>query len=199
MTEPDQSNLKERILQFLAKHPNEQFKPSVISRRLSLKGDSDYRLLQRALNELHQASSIARGKGRRYGHAQPPRSHQFPGVLTLTRQGTGIVRLLPPHEGVVMIPQKFLDTGLDGDIVSVGLFAHPEDPGKPKGANEQPAVEGEIIEVVERSAKPIVGIFQKSKNFFFVVPDDRKVGRDVYIPQGKTGGARPGQKVIAPA
>jgi len=42
-----------------------------------------------------------------------------------------------------------------------------------------------------------VGVFEKSKHFFFVVPDSRIVPRDIYIPPGKTKGARPGQKVVA--
>ena len=57
--------------------------------------------------------------------------------------------------------------------------------------------EGEIIEVIERSALPVVGVFEKKKNFFVVVPDSRRVTRDIYIPKGKTKGARPGEKVVA--
>jgi ribonuclease R len=57
--------------------------------------------------------------------------------------------------------------------------------------------EGEIVEIIKRSDRPIVGVFEKSKNFFFVSPDDRRFGRDIYIPKGRTKGARPGQKVVA--
>ncbi|MBI3189418.1 MAG: ribonuclease R, partial [Ignavibacteriales bacterium] len=57
-------------------------------------------------------------------------------------------------------------------------------------------IEGEIVEVLERSTIPIVGTFEKSKNFFFVIPDDRRIKRDIYIPKGNTFGAKPDQKVV---
>ena len=42
----------------------------------------------------------------------------------------------------------------------------------------------------------IVGIFQKSKNFGFVIPDDKKFGTDIYIPKAHWGKARDNHKVL---
>lgn len=187
--------LKARILQFLAKHPNEQFKPRTLARRLGLKDLAEIRGLQQALNELYQSKAIGRNSRKRYTHAIAPKSHRMTGVLGMTRQGHGLVTLASPDEGVVRIGQRFLGTALNGDTVSVALFAHPHDhpSGKPL-ENEIP--EGEIVEIISRSTHPIVGVFEKGRSFFYVAPDDKKVGRDIYIPKGKTKGARPGQKVI---
>ena len=41
-----------------------------------------------------------------------------------------------------------------------------------------------------------MGIFQNSKSFGFVVPDDRKFGTDVFISKNNFGGARNNQKVV---
>ncbi|MBI1808142.1 MAG: ribonuclease R [Ignavibacteria bacterium] len=207
MTDDTLASLKEKILLFFAKHPHEQLKSRVLARRLSMKGEAEYRLLLRALNELYQAKTIDRGKKKRYGspslklqrangHAVPPPSHRLTGTLKMTKQGTGIVHLLPPAEGKVTISSRFLGTALDGDTVSVVLFAHVSSGSDRKHAEDQ-GREGEIVEVIERSQKPIVGVFEKSKSFFFVVPDNAINGRDIYIPKGKTNGARPGQKVVA--
>ncbi len=177
-------DLKKKLLEFLAAHPGEQFKSVVLARRLSIKDQAGMRLLDQALSELYQAKSIERGRRKRYGRGAA--TSRAVGVLTMTKQGSGIVKISSDGATVAVGP-KFLGTALDGDRVKVALFAHGE-------GGEQ---EAEIIEVVERSAKPYVGVFEKSKNFFFVAPDDRKIGRDIYIPKGKTKGARPGEKVVA--
>ncbi len=187
--------LKEKVLQFLAAHPQEQFKPRVLARRLSIKDQQEIRMLQQALNELFQARLIERGHRKRYGHSAPPASHRLEGMLSVTKQGNGVVTLLPPEEGSVAIPSKFMGTALDGDRVSVAIFARPHGHLTPSG-DDQPTAEGEIVEVLERSNQPIVGVFEKSKSFFFVKPDNVRLGRDIYIPKGKTEGARPGQKVV---
>ena len=194
MTDHDTEALKEKIVRFFAKHPNEEFKPIVLARRLSMKGESAQRDLRQALNELHQAGKINRGGKKRYGHVVPPAAHRLTGTLAMSKQGAGIVQLSGPAGGTVTIPPRFLGTAMHGDTVSVVLFAQT-----PSGEMLKEGVlpKGEVSEVIERSTHPIVGVFEKSKNFFFVVPDNVKIGRDIYIPQGKTKGARPGEKVVA--
>ncbi|MBI4810234.1 MAG: ribonuclease R [Ignavibacteriales bacterium] len=188
--------MKNKVLVFLAKHPSEHFKATVLARRLSIKEKADFRLLNQALNELYQSKIIDRGKRKHYRHTVAPVTHRSIGILTITKPGIGIVNLLPPGDGVVQIPSRFLNTALDGDTVSVALFAHPDKSSKELNNIELPP-EGEVVEVISRSQQPIVGTFQKSKHFYFVIPDDKKLGRDIYIAKGKTKGARPGDRVVA--
>ena len=192
MTDNDTEPLKEKILRFFARHPNEEFKPVVLARRLSMKSEAEQRVLRQALNELHQAGKINRGGKKRYGHALPPPANRIAGTLTMTKQGAGIVALAGPAGGTVTIPPRFLGTAMHGDTVSVVLFAQA-----PSEDALKVGVEGEVVEVIQRSTHPIVGVFSKSKNFFFVAPDNARIGRDIYIPPGKTKGARPGEKVVA--
>ncbi|MBI5476605.1 MAG: ribonuclease R [Ignavibacteriales bacterium] len=183
--------LKEKLINFFNKYPSEQFKSNVIARRLAIKDKSEIRFLQQALNELHHAKLIARGKRKRYGYTTPPSIGRFIGIVRTTKQRSGVVELLPPKVGKVKIEQKFLHTAIDGDTVSVALFAQPD-----KNENSNQILEGEIIEVIERTSKPIVGVFQKSEHFNFVIPDDNRIGRDIYIPKGKTNKAHHGNKVV---
>jgi ribonuclease R len=191
-TEP----LKETILRFLARHSTEQFKPAVLARRLSMQGQDDFRVLQQTLNELFQAGAIERHERKRYGHAAPPVSQRMEGIFRNVRQGGAMVELLPPAEGMVSISSRFRGTALAGDRVSVVVFAEQGNL-RGKGPQSAPVREGEVVEVLERSGQPIVGVFGKGKHFSFISPDDRAIGRDVLIPKGKTMGARPGQKVVA--
>ena len=187
--------MKKLILQFLAKHPNENFKPGVLARRMSIKKPEEYRALTQSLNELAQAKSIDRGTRKRYGHGTPPPSQRLTGVLSSIRMGTGTVLLSPPATGKALIQSRFIGTALEGDTVSVVLFAHTASEGTKPQQDQSP--EGEIVEVVKRSNRPVVGVFEKGKSFFYVVPDSNKIGRDILIPKGKTGGAKPGEKVVA--
>ncbi len=257
--------MKERVLRFLSKNPDEQFKPGVILRRLSLRSDAERKLLMQALNELHQARKIDRGRQRRYGvgaaaterqamppangaakttarergrhgrqrgapegeqtrHGRSPRgsgeagtrpaaapahsgaaaagqprptvsTHRMVGKLAIFKRGNGEVTLLPPHAGMIAIAPNLIGNALDGDTVAVAPVA--VDSSRIRDGAEAEIPEGEVVEVIERSGQPVVGVFQKSRNFFVVVPDSRKVPRDIYIPKGKTKGARPGSKVVA--
>ncbi len=196
MTIPSNEQLKETILRFLARHPDEQFKAAILARRLSVRGQAELRALQHALNELSQSGAVERHRRKRYGHAKPPVSHRMEGIFRIARQGAAYVDLLPPAEGTIIITSRFRSTALDGDRVSVVIFAEP---GQARGKPAEPSTgrEGEVVEVLERSGNPVVGVFGKGKSFFFISPDDRAIGRDIYIPKGRTLGARPGQKVVA--
>ncbi len=56
--------------------------------------------------------------------------------------------------------------------------------------------EGEIIRVIERGMNIIVGTFEKTKGFGFVIPDDKKVSQDIFVPKERSRGAVSGHKVV---
>ena len=59
------------------------------------------------------------------------------------------------------------------------------------------AMEGEVIEIVERFRTEFVGTIQISEKFAFFIPDSNKLTVDFFIPLSKTLGAIHGQKVVA--
>lgn len=64
--------------------------------------------------------------------------------------------------------------------------------GKPNGR----ALEGEVIEIVQRFKTEFVGKIEISDKFAFFIPDSNKIPNDFYIPKDKLLGAVDGQKVI---
>ena len=64
-------------------------------------------------------------------------------------------------------------------------------------AGQGRALEGKVIEIVERFRTEFVGVIQISPKFAFFVPDSNKLPIDFFIPLNKTMGATDGQKVIA--
>ena len=109
----------------------------------------------------------------------------------MSKQGYGYVTIPGSEFGEIYIGPKSLGTALDGDTVEVAPFAvHREKKGDEKRA------EGEIVRVVSRAHDEFVGTLEQSKNFFFVVVDDRKIPRDIYVPHEALNGAQPGDKVV---
>ena len=56
--------------------------------------------------------------------------------------------------------------------------------------------EGRIIQVLERAHSQVVGTLQRGKRFGFVVPDNKRLGFDVYVPEEDLKQAEEGQKVV---
>ena len=85
----------------------------------------------------------------------------------------------------IFIPAKSINGALNEDIVEVEIV---NESGKSK--------EGKIIRIVRRGKDTLVGTFQNSKNFGFVIPDDKKLTQDIFIPEKDSMGAVTGHKVV---
>lgn len=189
------SSLADQIRVFFAKHPKESFKLADIVKRLGL----DHMMtgeVRSAIRKLEADGMIRREHRKRYGHAIPPSVHHVSGTVRLAKQGV-IATLLPPHEGEVFIGQKFIGTAMDGDTVSISLFPEPlKQTRQTKPATgKMDRREGEVVSVLERGRKPIVGELRKSKHQLYVVPDDRRI-KQIVIPKSGTENARTGDKVV---
>ncbi len=180
---------KKRILDFFGKYPSQSFKSKELARRLSLTDEKPYRILREALRELHTNQRIRREKGKRFGFKAPDELHRS-GILYTTRQGHGFVDL--DSEETVFIAPKNLGTALDGDRVQIILFARPARKHSAEGIE----IEGEVVKVIERSQREIIGTLKRTRNFYFVEPDDSSVRRDIYVPKAFLSGATDGDKVV---
>lgn len=89
----------------------------------------------------------------------------------------------------VFIPGKYLNGAMHSDTVLVELLVeHPVKGKKP---------EGTVIKIIERGMKRVVGTYEKSKHFGFVIPDNQKIGEDIFIAKENAKGAMDGHKVVA--
>ncbi|MGZ4106544.1 MAG: ribonuclease R family protein, partial [Tumebacillaceae bacterium] len=63
--------------------------------------------------------------------------------------------------------------------------------------NNGPRQEGEIIRILERHTKTVVGtITTMTQRYAFVVPDDKRLGQDIFLAEDGFNGAKEGQKVV---
>ncbi|MFV0466728.1 MAG: ribonuclease R [Lachnospiraceae bacterium] len=100
-------------------------------------------------------------------------------------KGFGFVEI-EEREDDIFIPANQVNGAMNGDIVSVKL-------SQQQSGNR---IEGSVVKVIERNTKTIVGTYEKTKTFGFVVPDDVKITKDIFIPQERSKGALSGHKVV---
>lgn len=85
----------------------------------------------------------------------------------------------------IFIPFKSVNGALNEDVVEIEIV---NESGKSK--------EGKVIRIIRRGKETLVGTFQNSKNFGFVVPDDKRFGSDIFISKKHFGKARNNHKVV---
>jgi len=115
------------------------------------------------------------------------------GKLSVNKRGFGFVRVEGSPEEIFIAP-KSMKTALHGDIVEVVPFARPT---RKRKAQDDDRIEGEITRIVERTRTTLVGTLEQNARFSFVIPDDERFTRDIYIAREDLKGARHGQKVVA--
>ncbi len=109
------------------------------------------------------------------------------GIFSGTTRGFGFVKIEGEEDGEdIFIPESETKGALNKDRVQIAIFE--EQSGKRR--------EGAVISILERNVTELVGTFQKSKNFGFVIPDNTKFNSDIFIPKEHTKGAVNGHKVL---
>ena len=110
----------------------------------------------------------------------------YNGLYRKNQKGYGFVTVEELEEDVYISREKSLNA-LNGDRVLTEII---EEGNKVKSA------EGNIVKILKHEKDTIVGIFENSKNFGFVVPDDKNFGTDIFISKKNFGKARNNHKVL---
>ncbi len=107
------------------------------------------------------------------------------GIFRANEKGFGFVKI-EGQDNEVYISKNNTKTALNGDKVLIELLEDTE------GANR----EGKIVKVLTREVDTVVGVFTNCRNYGFVVPDDRKLGTDIFISKKNFGKAKNDSKVL---
>lgn len=143
-------------------------------------------LLLKTLNYLEKQGLVVKNRRGKYG--VPEKMNLIVGKLE--GHPGGYAFLLPddPEIDDIYISREDMNGAMHGDRVLV----------RPKiAAKANSKAEGEVIRILQRALKTVVGTVERGKHFSFVVPDDKRIFYDLYVPKDKTIGAKNGQKVVA--
>ncbi len=183
----NRSEFRTKILAYLDKHPHEGFKSRQLKRRLNITTDYDFEAMRDILHKMVEKGELVWTKKKGY-HKISKKSGGIAGTIVITKQGFGIVTTEKGEE--IFIDKKSMGTALNGDTVNVSLFA-----AKKHLTNVERLVEGEVLSVIKRNHVEFIGTLERSQNFYFVLPDDPTMHRDIYISANELRGARAGDKV----
>src|SRR6266567_1144370 len=140
----------------------------------------------------HVKSLVASGdliqiRGHRFG--LPEKMDLYVGRLQTHQAGYGFVSPERPLDsgGDIYISGPHLNEAMHGDRVVVRI----------ERIKEGGRAEGRIIRILERNNEWIVGRYDRGDaGMGYVVPFDRRVLMDIYVPSGQEGGASPGEMVV---
>lgn len=178
------NDFKIQILTFLKKNQGQSYKLNELQNLLNL--DAEQRsLLRKTLYQLTHRNEISCSKTKRYKFKQIITTIQS--KIQVNPRGNGFAVLDETGEKI-FVPERFLKTAMNGDLVEIELFAPSVRTGKSR--------EGKVIRILESTTQRIVGTFQKSRKFNFVIPDDNRVRRDIYINWNEEIGAESNDKVV---
>ena len=120
------------------------------------------------------------------GHFQAPQeaTYYHQGVVDMASGGNAYV-VCEDLQQDVFVPNNLLNKALHGDRVEVYVFPRRRE-----------KLEGEITQVLERKRTTFVGVVQMQQKFAFVVPSDRRMYTDIFVPKADCHGAEDGDKVL---
>lgn len=119
-------------------------------------------------------------------------SDQIEGIIRLSGKGIGYVSLDPKGPSIE-IDSNSLRTALHGDRVRVQVSA--EAPSMKNGVEMNQT--GEVVEILERRKLEFVGTIEVDNGFSYLVPDDKRVYKDILLNPEHLQGAKVGEKVLA--
>ena len=141
--------------------------------------------LNRIWNELLAEGKLSITKKGKFVKAKNA-DKELVGTFISHPKGFGFVEI-DGREEDLYIPENYVNGAFHKDTVRVALLSGHS--GKRQ--------EAQVVEVVARGVKRIVGMYEKSnKNYGFVVPDNTKITGDIFVPAERAKGAVSGHKVV---
>lgn len=171
---------KEKILGFIK---DKQYKPMTPKDMVLLLGikSEDVQMLYDIIYELEKKGKIIITKKNKI--MLPESQNIYTGEFIGNQRGFGFVKCENCDEDI-FIPASLTKGAMHKDIVMCRIV---------ETTGRRP--EAEIVKIIERGKKFVVGTYEKSRNFGFVVPDDAKI-EDIFISKSNSMGAVDGHKVV---
>lgn len=149
-----------------------------IALKLGMQSALEISEVTKALNKMVEDGSLEFAGAGKYAKAQIPITIR--GVLRGNRRGFAFLIREDGGEDI-FVPNKSLNGAIHGDTVTVKIVRGDE---------------GKVTAILERGIKRLIGVFQKSKDFGFVVPDNSSYFKDVFIAKKDNLDADNNTKVV---
>lgn len=164
------------------------YKPMTYNELVShfaLENSTELKAFEELLIAVEQDGRLILNPGGRYG--VPERMDLLRGRLQAHAKGFAFLIPDDREHPDVYINANDLKGAMNGDIVLARVSSKSPSGGR---------MEGEVVRIVIRGVLQTVGVFQSLETYGFVLPDDKRINRDIFIPKQSFKGAVDGEKVV---
>jgi len=175
---------EQEILAFMREKAYHPMTVRELEEAFGLQDADAFKELVKTLNLLEEKGEIVRTRTNRFG--VPEKMNLVRGRLQCHPKGFGFVIAEQPEMDDIYVHANDMNGAMHGDTVLVRVE-------KEAGGNR---LEGRIIRIVERGISEVVGTFQDETYYAFVIPDEKRLGKDIFIPKEAYNGAVDGHKVV---
>lgn len=184
-------NLQEKIMDYMQNKAKKPMSQEALIEALTIQ-EKEINQLSIVLEDLEKQNLLIQNRSGLFG--LPKHMNLIIGKMSITAKGFGFVI---PDNGLeegkakvddIFIPSGMLNSAMNNDKVLVRITTEKSSFSKR---------EGEVIRILERANNKVVGTFESSRTFGFVVPDDTRLNQDIFIEGRNFNGAKVGMKVVA--
>ncbi len=172
----------DRLQRFFHDHPEKPWHVQDVQKEL---GVDDRAELKRALDSLVESGDLIRTRRRSYG--LPQEMNLIPGKLQVASGGYGFVIRESGEGKDLFVPADKLMGAWDGDRVLARPNPLKSDDGKPAG---------EIVRIVERSNRRIVGTLEYARGYAILRPDSPRLRERILLTPDTVGRLDAGLRIV---
>lgn len=186
---------KDIIIKALEEKKQKYWTFDEIFKYLGFKTNFDKQALAKDLNELVKEDRLVFTNRNKYTF--PDNSGALKCKIMAHPNGYAFARPLSGDGEDVFIPERSLNGATQGDTVLIKVMGKKNKGFRTKGhKSAHGKSEGEVIRILDRGYKTIVGYYQSTAGGGIVVPDDTRFADSIFVPANKTKGAQNNTKVV---
>lgn len=177
-------NIKQKIMEYIESKDYRSSKVEELAAYFSI-NKREIKEFKKVLNDMEKEGIILKNNKDKY---RPFNSEYLVvGSIEGNEKGFGFLVPKDKEKDDIFIPAEDMNGAMHGDKVIVNIVK------KEEGDKRS---EGEVMRILERTNKYIVGTFEDNINFGFLIPDEHKIAYDIFIPKDLKSGAKDRQKVV---
>lgn len=179
--------LANRILDWFAAHPKDSYNYLQVSQELGIFGRTNRAKVYDMLMDMLEQCLLREVSPGRFSLAENERNSkvELEGIFERRHNGMHLVRVEGYEEPFTVYDGDDMQA-LTGDKVKIHKIRQSKSNG----------MKARVHEVIERVEHRYVGVLQQSGKYNFVIPDNRSLDKDIYIPNERLGKAKNGDKVV---
>lgn len=176
---------EQQLLDFMRETAYKPLTYDELINHFAIEQQADFTAFEALLRDMEQDGKIVLTRSGRYG--VPERMDLLRGRLQAHAKGFGFLIPDDKDHPDVYIHANDLKGAMNGDIVLARITSRSPSGGR---------MEGEVVRIVRRGVLQTVGVFQSFETYGFVLPDDKRINRDIFVPKESFKGAVDGEKVV---